>query len=834
MRIDSAIRRLKDVARRGLAPVAAFLVCLLAAGVSANAFGERRGWLGWLLGVDRDLSSGELRVAWPSAPVGDAALFTLLGVGAVAVVVLLAYRLDTSRTQPWAKVILPMLRLAVLALGLAMLLRPVLVFTERLEEPSHVVLATDISESMTTPDAWRDAATASAVASRLDLESDAAVRQSTRYELARRAAQRLREPLAAGGDRIVHVHPFGDALASEVDELPEDLSAPTATTSLDRTLSQVAAQYEGRQLAGVVLLTDGVSTGQSSIESAAPGGPPIFAVPIGTIEGPQNLRVAEVDVSPYVFVDDAAEVTARIVHRGMDDERVRVQFEKRVGGGTWTPLSEADELLAPGSDTVTVRATFSESRPGPVEFRVLASTEGRELTADDNVGFAETQVVREQLRVLLIAGSTFPEIQFLRNAYYRDRTVELSSWLQSASPKYRHPGNRPIRRLPSNAEEINEYDCVILYDPDPSAWPANFPDLLSQFVTQAGGGLVLIAGELLTHRLFDEQDDPALAWLNLMPVIRERGLFRSAVQMRLSARTPFTLSITPAGKSSEVLRFAEEAEKNREILDDLPGLFWHFPVTRAKPGAEVLAVHGDPRMRNEYGQEILIAEQRVGPGRTMFLGFDSTYRWRYRNEEAFNGFWRRVAGRAGRAKRLGGGYPFKLSTDRSEFQPGSEVRVVARFLSPDSPEAAVEQLSGEVQRGADEAEPLSLEPTGQPGEYAGTFTPEREGTHLARIWLGTPSPATKAATLPITVREAGRELDEPTIDLDRLSRLAEASGGAVVSLAELEALPDFLKIGRVVRSTESREELWDAPLVWVSLFLLVCLGWFLRKRARLI
>ena len=52
-------------------------------------------------------------------------------------------------------------------------------------------------------------------------------------------------------------------------------------------------------------------------------------------------------------------------------------------------------------------------------------------------------------------------------------------------------------------------------------------------------------------------------------------------------------------------------------------MYWHFPVTRAKPGATVLARHGDPRMRNEHGQHVLLATQLVGPGRTFFVAFDS-------------------------------------------------------------------------------------------------------------------------------------------------------------------------------------------------------------------
>jgi hypothetical protein len=210
----------------------------------------------------------------------------------------------------------------------------------------------------------------------------------------------------------------------------------------------------------------------------------------------------------------------------------------------------------------------------------------------------------------------------------------------TADDDYEHLGDSPIQRLPVTQEELNEYDCVVLYDPDPARWPPNFSELLTNFVSQAGGGLVYIAGEFQTVASFDRQGDPAMDWLNLLPVIREPGLFRSEVQMRLSARSPWRLEVSDLGLADPILTFAADAEANRRIVESLPGMYWHFPVTRAKPGATVLAVHGDPRMRNEYGPEVLLAPSWAG--RVIFIGFESTYRWRFLDDQFFDGFWARV------------------------------------------------------------------------------------------------------------------------------------------------------------------------------------------------
>src|SRR5262249_18033770 len=144
-------------------------------------------------------------------------------------------------------------------------------------------------------------------------------------------------------------------------------------------------------------------------------------------------------------------------------------------------------------------------------------------------------------------------------------------------------------------------------------------------------------------------------------------------------------------------RFASDPAKNREVIASLPGMYWHYAVTRAKPGATVLAQHGDQRMRNTFGRHVLMAMQRYGPGRTVFLGFDSTYRWRYLHQEYFDGFWARLIGRVGRSKVLGGRYPFTLATDRNTYRAGDRATLRVQLIPGQEDATLASQLHGEVE-----------------------------------------------------------------------------------------------------------------------------------------
>ena len=307
--------------------------------------------------------------------------------------------------------------------------------------------------------------------------------------------------------------------------------------------------------------------------------------------------------------------------------------------------------------------------------------------------------------------------------------------------------------------------------------------------------------------------------------------------MRLSSQEPWRLDITPEGKADTIFQFSSKPDENENIINSLPGMFWHFPVTRAKPGATVLARHGDPRMRNEHGPHVLLATQLVGPGRTIFVGFDSTYRWRYLDESYFDGFWARMIDRAGRAKQLGGRYPYTLATDRSTYRPQSQVTLTAKFENASDRDAGLDQMHGEVEIPDEQPMPITLTPrAGDPGMFETTFTVTHPGLHFVRVWTGAEEmkQVVRAATLQFAVELPNLEYDRPTLDQPTLEAIARQSGGQVFDLDHADQIPAAFKVHRVARILEDRQEIWNAPLLFGGVLLALFVEWVLRKKFRMV
>ena len=59
-----------------------------------------------------------------------------------------------------------------------------------------------------------------------------------------------------------------------------------------------------------------------------------------------------------------------------------------------------------------------------------------------------------------------PKSNFFTMRLMRDQHIESAIWIQHADPGYKQGGDRPIIRLPSDADELGRYDALLLIDPD--------------------------------------------------------------------------------------------------------------------------------------------------------------------------------------------------------------------------------------------------------------------------------------------------------------------------------------------------------------------------------
>jgi hypothetical protein len=803
----------------------------------------------WLIGLRQlphEAGEGDWHLEFQSLPQGlSAVICVALAIGA-SVGIWSLYKTEGRNLSAFVRAMLGGLRLLILGCVGLMLLDVILVIDRREKIASHLLVLVDTSESMGLTDPY-DEATARGIVNGLGTtaagsESDiAATRQRSRLDLAQASLKPLLGDLADG--RLLSFYQF-DSKATQLEgEDPlSELKPRGVGTAIGTALSQALAAQRGQPLAGVVVVTDGQSNGgedpRKVAQQAGHDGTVIHSLMVGSERGPSNVRLSDVEASPVVFVRDPTQIMVMLESQGMQGRTAGVRLERRQKGEDWIEVGRTDLTLGEDGSIQRVPFTFTPEVVGQFEFRGTVLDAGPELTDSDNSAVKSIKVVRQRIRVLVVAGSPSPEVQFLRNALLRDQVCDLSCWLQSASENYEQVGHRPVRRLPSTPQELSYFDVLVLIDPNFKKLGPGWDEMITKFVGDAGGGLIYVAGELYTNALFDTAKTDAGggssdAWLSTLPVVSEAGLYQSAAEVRLNSQETWNLELTADGNEDPIFHFSPDKAKNRAILASLPGMYWYYPVTRVKPGATILAQHGDQRMQNQFGRHALMAMQRYGPGRTVFIGFDATYRWRYLHEQYFDGFWSRLIDRVGRSKVLGGRYPFTLSTDKNVYRTGDRVNLRVQLTGTPEEASSVGTLQCEVE--VPDGEPISydLEPNpDQPDLLETSFTVEKGGAYVIHVSSATQAardPSVRPATLPFRVEPPRQETDKPGTNRPLLEDLAKASGGRVFTPADAKEIPTALPIKEVERLIQYREELWDAPLGMILIVTLLTVEWVLRK-----
>jgi hypothetical protein len=279
-------------------------------------------------------------------------------------------------------------------------------------------------------------------------------------------------------------------------------------------------------------------------------------------------------------------------------------------------------------------------------------------------------------------------------------------------------------------------------------------------------------------------------------------------------------------------------------------LYWSARGYRRKPNTVVLAVH--PERPAEGGgapgeNHPLVIQAFAGAGPVLFLGFDDTWRWRYRNdEEHFDRFWVqavKVLSRS-RVRRV----ELKV-VPKTDFRRDEKMTVVVRFpVEAPAPPAGqpvrvglargpLPNPDGTPGSGPTESTVLTLARSPGPGvQYETTLTRTPEGEYRFTLTDPEPQPGSSPPSAVARVLPPLSERDRVQLNKPDLASAAAISNGGFYTLANADKLFDELKnLQRVPLNQPCPPvELWNNPLVYLLVMLLLSAEWLLRKRERLL
>jgi hypothetical protein len=630
---------------------------------------------------------------------------------------------------------------------------------------------------------------------------------------------------------------------------------------------EMAGPGQGKVL-GVVLLTDGQhNSDESPVKKAAEMGDrglPIYPVALGARKPPPDAALISVKAPPAVFRDVDLNVEVRFKVSGMaaqefnvvlllSDDKTELERHIYKHNGKDQERTETFKIRLDKTGSQTLVAVVEPADP-----------RAKETRTDNNSRAVVVNVADEKAKVLLVDGEARWEYHYLATALKRDRRMQLQTVvftqprLQERDAEEAHALGLPRQQLPAGQDALAEFDCIILGDVSPEQLPLADRVRLEKYVADRGGTLVVLAGKRSMPLAFPDgatggETDPLR---KLLPIEAPHAV---------SLPEGFSVALSEEGRETTFMRLGADSGGADEVWSRLPKHYWAV-VGRAKPGAMSLASIADrlpdgtpgagPEREREQG---LIVRHNYGFGRVLFVGLDSTWRWRYRTGDQYHHtFWGDAIHWAAADKALGGGNEYvRFGTSRPVYHKGERPEVVVRLGEELGPIKADMLAGARVLRrtgAGDKEEAVALVPLtrrtarprvleGQapalpPGQYALELViPDLENKLKSLPAIpGSPPGAQPAGPLRTTFSVQMPESTE-LIDLQTnwtlLEELASKSGGTVFTPEDAADLANLLARQTVPYVEHHEQRLWQWWVVLVVVVSLMTLEWVGRKVAGL-
>ena len=623
----------------------------------------------------------------------------------------------------------------------------------------------------------------------------------------------------------------------------------SGVTDLGAGLSVAAgggsASDEKTPVIGIVLFTDGRDNTKHDPVAIArrlgQTGTPVFPVVIGSTRHPTDLAIRSLDYPATVFKDDRARVRVQMSTAGFEGKSLDVVLEQE-------GKEPVTKTIVPTGPFSPLEFDLDIKKLGRHQFTVRTAVQDGETRDDNNSSSFAVTVVDDKVRALLMEGTARWEFRFIDNALQRDPRVELKQIVFDQPylrvlPETFFP--RTLPPLPANADDLADspfadLDLVIVGDVSPVDAPTKLWDVLERFVSDSGGTLVLTAGKNdfpLRHI------SPALARLlpmsNLQPV-RDVG----PASTESPAARGFHLKLTPEGEAETMLQFSTDREENQELWKDLPGHSWAL-LGQPKPGATVWASvpHPDaagPAVSPLDAERLgaVIVQQPYGFGQVIWLGIDSTWRWRYRvGDKYHHRFWGQLARSAAQSKAVLGNEYVKFGPDRTDIDAGDEAIFRARWLPQFLRKFPNLKARAELYRVKEKDPPekpftvVPLAPTeGRPLVFEGKAVSLPTGEYNVKLVVeGADIGENEIVTSLFVHSPQSLELSDLSANVELLRQIAQASGGRLLQADELAELPALIRPEVQQLTIRHEYSLWDKWPTLLLFFALLTAEWVMRK-----
>ena len=733
------------------------------------------------------------------------------GVLTMAAIVLAAaaamtYRRVRVRGSRGDRIALASLRVALLAVVLFCLLRPVLLLSTAVPQRNVIGILIDDSRSMTIADG--DGPTRGEQARRIFAGPDSALLKSLSEKF------------------IVRFFRFSNA--AQRASLGE-LSFTGGRTLLAPALDAAREELGGAPLAGLVVVSDGGDNARAdeelplldeTIASLRARSVPVYTVGVGRERLERDIEISGASVPREVLEGSVLVADLTITQRGYGGKSVTLVAED-----SGRIVATQTVALPADGEATTVRVQVPAMSAGArlLGFRIAAQPD--EAIAQNNEQQVLVSVQGRREKILYLEGEPRFELKFIRRAVADDERLQLVTLQRTAEGKFlRLSVDDSLELLggfPTTRDELYAYRGVILGSIEASFFSVDQLRMLADFVSERGGGLLVLGG----RRALAEGGFAGTPLADALPM----ELDGAAAGSEDSHFVELTVAPTAAGAGHAVTQIAGNEKESVARWTTMPAVSSVNRVGRTKPGATILL---NGTRADGSGRQPVLAFQRFGRGKTIAFPVQDSWMWQMHADVAVEDMthetlWRQmlrwlVNGVPGRvtvapaSDRVapGEGVTLRAEVGDAMFQMVNDATASATVVSPSG--VRTELAMSRV--------------TARDGEYVARFSPGEPGVYEVRTTATIRGESQVSDPSYVRVAEPVDEYFGAAMRPALLERLARETGGRFYTPSTVGGLTNDMMYTQSGTTVVERKDLWDMPAIFLLLLGLVAGEWAYRRK----
>jgi len=558
---------------------------------------------------------------------------------------------------------------------------------------------------------------------------------------------------------------------------PEDISFSSKTTDLHKLLSTINDNYENRNLAGILLISDGIfNEGLDPLYEQYPI--PLYSVGLGDTTEKKDLKVSSLRYNKIVYAGNKFPIQAEFENKGFAG-KVKIYLKK----GKQT-IEQKTITLDENKKFIQTTFLVNPEKAGLQHYTVGASVLPGDFSSENNIAHAYVKVIQGKENVLIVAFTPHPDIKAIRAALEKKENYDVEVYI---------PGINELKKRKND---------LIIFHQFPSLYNSK-PALVKQLM-QASKGRFFILGNQTNIQQFN-QINPALT-------------------IQTSNQKDFvTAALNP---HFEKFRINPEQEK---IINTYPPVSVPFGNYSIRGNTDVIFYQ---KIGSTVSETPLLLTTTKDENKTAIFTGDGLWLWRLneyqktKNTEVFDNLItslvQYLSSKEDKRK-------FKVYPVKNEFKESDKIVFESELYNDVYERVYDKKITLNIKNEAGGIKQYAFTPTEantqfevkglNPGLYSYTASTKYEAK-------------TESVSGQFAIRRVMLEAMNTTANFNLLRELSKKSGGDFVTLDNFSKLPELIKPTEkksIIHSNEEYQELINLPWLFAFLLLLVSLEWGIRK-----